>query len=93
MRGLVDPVFEQLAGRGGIGDQRSGMRPEAGEQRQFLAAHQDVDRIDLDQTDPVEDLAQMSPIDPPSRAPIGEALGAQRDSPRLLQGEMLSRQR
>ena len=53
-RGLVHPVLEQLAGVAGVGDQRPRVRPEAGEQRQLLAAHEHVDRVDLDQADPVE---------------------------------------
>ena len=47
----VGPVLEQLAGGDGVGDQRARVRAEAGEQRQLVAAHEHVDRVDLDEAD------------------------------------------
>ena len=67
---------------GGVGDQAARVRPEPGEQRQLLAAHQHVDRVDLDQPDPVEHPAQVAAVDPPRRAGIGEALRGERDAAR-----------
>ena len=61
------PVLEQLAGGDGVGDQRAGVGAEPGEQGQFLAAHGDVDRVDLDQADVVEDAAQVLAGHPSTR--------------------------
>ena len=54
---LVHPVLEQFAVCRGVVDQRARVRPQPGEQRELLTAHEHVDRVDLDQTDPVEHLA------------------------------------
>ena len=62
--------------RRGIGDQAARVRPEPGEQRQLLAAHQHVDRVDLDQPDAVEHAAEVTPVDTSLRPGIGEALAA-----------------
>ena len=57
------------------------MVAEPGEQGQLLAAHEHVDRVDLDQTDPVEHLAEVASIDV---GPVGrwtaQALGGERDA-------------
>ena len=53
--GLVAPVLEQLAGGGGGRDQRAGVGAEPSEEREFLAAHEHVHRVDLDQAGAVED--------------------------------------
>ena len=79
----MHPVLEQLAGTCGVVDQRARVRPEPGEQRQLLAAHQHVDRVDLDQTDAVEHPTQMAPVDASGRAWVGEALSGQGDPLRL----------
>ena len=83
MAGLVDPVLEQLAVGSGVVDQAARMRTQPGEQRQLLAAHQHVDRIDLDQTHPVERAAEVAAVDATRGATIAEALGAERDPSRL----------
>jgi hypothetical protein len=83
----VHPVFEEFTSLGGVGDQRAGMWTESGEQWQFLAAHQNVDRIDLDEPDAVKHLAEMSAVDPTGRTSVIESLRAQRDSPRLRKRE------
>ena len=91
VRRLVHPVLEQLTGRGGIGDERARVRAEPGEQRQLLAAHQHVDRVDLDQADPVEHAAQVPAIDPALRARVGEALRAEGDATRRGERDLLRR--
>ncbi len=88
VRGLVDPVLEQLAGPGGIVDQRPRVGTEAGEQRKLLAAHQHVDGVDLDDPHPIDDAAQMATIDAPGRPRIVESLGAERDPTRLRVREL-----
>ena len=63
MAGLVDVELEQIMGSGGVGDQRTRMRSEPGEQRQLLAADEHVDRVDLDEPHPVDDAAEMPAVD------------------------------
>ena len=89
VRRLVHPVLEHLAGLGGIGDHGARVRAESGEQRQLLAAHQDVDRVDLDQTHPIEHAAEVTTIDAPLRARVGEALRGERDAARRRQRDLL----
>ena len=83
----MGPVLEQLAGGDGVGDQRAGVRPEAGEQRQLLAAHEHVDGVDLDQADVVEHAAEVPAGDPAGRPRPGEALGGERDAAGRVGGE------
>ena len=59
----VGPVLEQLAVVDGVGEHRARVRAEAGEQRQLLAAHEHVHRVDLDHVDAVEHLAQVAAVD------------------------------
>jgi hypothetical protein len=61
--------------------------PQPGEQRQLVAAHQHVHRVDLEQADPVEHPTQVAPVDAPGRAWVGEALGGEGDPLRLRVGE------
>ncbi len=70
----VRPVLEQLAGRHRVGDERARVRPEAGEQRQLVAAHEHVHRIDLDDADLVEHAPQVSAVDAAGGPRLGEAL-------------------
>ena len=72
----------------GVGEQRAGVRAEAGEQRQLLAAHEHVDGVDLDHADAVEHPAQVAAVDPAGRAPVGEALGGERHPAGLGGGEL-----
>ncbi len=60
---------------------------QPGEQRELLAAHQDVDRIDLDETHAIEHPAQVPTVDPTGGPRFGEALGPQRDPPGLGDGQ------
>ena len=85
--GLVHPVLEQLAVARRVVDQRARVRTEPREQRQFLAAHEHVDRVDLQQPDPVEHPPQMPPVDATGRARIAEALRRERNPLRLRVGE------
>ena len=64
------------------------MRPEAGEQRQLLAAHSTSPESDWDHSDPVEHATQVAAVDPPCRPGIGEALGAERETTRPGEREL-----
>ena len=86
--GLVHPVLEQLAVGGRVGDERTWVWAEPGEQRQFLAAHQHVHRVDLDDADALEHAAQVPAIDTPGGARIGESLRRERDAACLCEGEL-----
>ena len=72
------------------GSEVAPVRPEAGEQRQLLAAHEHVDRVDLDQADPVEHPADVAAVDAARRPRLGEALGGERDAPRRSPAESRS---
>ena len=68
VRRLVSPVLEQLAIGRGLRQQVPWMGTEAGEQRQFLGAHQDVHRVDLDEPHAIENPPQVTAIDPSVRS-------------------------
>ena len=77
---LVDVELEQLVRGRGVGDQRSRMRSQPGEQWQLLAAYEDVDRVDLDDPHPVDDAAEMTAVDTTSGPRIVEPLRGERDA-------------
>ncbi len=77
----VRPVLEQLAVVEGGGEHRPGVRAEASEQRQLLAAHEHVHRVDLDDPDAAEHPAQVAPVDAPRRPALGQALGGDGHAP------------
>jgi hypothetical protein len=83
-RCLVAPILEQLTGFGHARQHVARVRADACEQRQLLGAHENVHRVDLQQTDLVEDAAHMAAIDATSGARRCEALRGQRDSARLI---------
>ena len=56
------------------------MRPEPREQRQLLAAHEHVDRVDLDEAHPVDDPTEMTAVDAARRPRVVETLGGERDA-------------
>jgi len=66
--GLVNPILEQLARGRRLRDQGARMWAQTREQWQFLAAHQHVDRVDLDEADPVEHAPRVAAVDPARRA-------------------------
>ncbi len=82
----MGPVLEQLSVVDGVGDQRARVRAEPGEQRQFLAANEHVDRVDLDQPDRVEHAAKVAAVTA-GRARPGEALRGERDPAGGIGGE------
>ena len=59
------------------GMQGARVRPEPGEQRQLVAAHEHVHRVDLDEADLVEHPSQVSTVDAAGRARLGKALGGE----------------
>ena len=81
VRRHVHPVLEQVTPLGGVVDVGARVRAEAGEQRQLLAAHEHVDRVDLDHADAVEHTAEVATIDATGRARIGETLRRDGDAP------------
>ena len=87
VRRLVSPVLEQLAIGRGLRQQVPWMGTEPGEQRQFLGAHQDIHRVDLDQPHAIENPPQVTAIDPSVRSRVGEALRRESDPPRLGEGD------
>ena len=84
VRGHVAPVLEQLPRPRRVGDERAWVRAETSEERQLLAAHENVDRVDLDQPDPVEHPSQVAAVDAADRTPIGETLGGEGHPARLI---------
>ena len=63
------------------------MPSEACEQRQFLAAHEHVDRVDLDEADAIEDTAEVTPVDASRGTRVAETLRVERDATRLAEGD------
>jgi len=59
------------------------MRAEPCEKGQLLAADQDIDRINLNDTHLFDQLAQMAPINSTSRPWVVEPLGPERNPPSL----------
>ena len=88
MGSLVNPVLEQfpIGGRGR--DEIAWMGSEPREERQFLAAHQHVDRVDLDETHVVEGAPEVAAIDATGRPGSREALSAECETTRLGDVEM-----
>jgi hypothetical protein len=56
------------------------MRAEPSEERQLLAANEDVHRVDLDHVDALEHAAQVATVDPAGRSPLGETLSCECDA-------------
>ena len=81
--GGVAPVLEQLAvPLGALLDQRPRIGTEPGEGGQLVGPDQGVDRIDLDEADPIDQAAQVAAADATRGPCLGEALRGQRDAPR-----------
>lgn len=78
VRRLVAPVLEQFAVRRGIGDQRSRMCSQSREQREFLAAYQNVDGVNLNKTDVFEHLAEVCASDSRGWSWSGKPLSCER---------------
>ena len=87
----LDPFRKQLSLLCRIRDQRPRMRTEACEERQLLAANQDVDRVDLDQPHAIERATEVPPIDAALRPRVGEALRAECDAARSSERDLLRR--
>ena len=83
VRRLVHPVLKQLGVCGGIPDQRPRMHTETGKQDEFLAAGEHVDRVDLDQPSPIDQVAEVSTVDTAGRSRPSKSLCSQRDLPRV----------
>jgi hypothetical protein len=64
------------------------VRAESRVEREFLAAHEHIDRIDLDQPDVLEHPPKMPPVDPPRRPRDRKSLSPQRKTPSLRSREL-----
>lgn len=73
----MEQVLEQLppAGRGLI-QQHAGVGPEPGKDRQIVRTLENIDRVELQDGDPIDDPAEVPDIDP-------AGLGADRRIPEL----------
>ena len=80
---FMGPVFEELALRRRRRDQIATMGTETRKDRQFLAANQNVDRIDLDDAHRVDRGAQMPTIDSAGGTRAIEPLRCEGDASRL----------
>jgi len=79
-RGVVAPVLEHLVVVVGEAvEERAVVGPEAREEREVVAPDEHVDGVDLDQTETVEDPAEVPAVDPAARAAFPEALRPERD--------------
>lgn len=67
------------------------MRAEPSKEWQLLAADQDIDRVDLDDADLFDKLAQMTTIDSPTRPWVVEPLRPECNPPSLSVGELRHR--
>ena len=67
MRGLVHPVLEEFPIGGRRGDEVAWMGAESGEEREFLAPDQHVDRVDLDKAHVVDGATQVAAVDAADR--------------------------
>jgi hypothetical protein len=88
MGGLVDPVLEEFPIGGRSRDQVARMRTKPSKERQFLTAHQHVDRVDLDEAHVVECAPEVATVDSTGRPGTREALGAECETTRLGDVEM-----
>ena len=55
-----------------------------------MGAAEDIDRVELDETDPVDDPSEMTHVYTPNRSGVDKALGGQRKTPGLVDGELPS---
>ena len=80
------PVLEQPPRRvvRGAVERLAVVRAEAREAGQVVRPREHVDRVDLDQADAVEEPPDRAAVVPPG---LGEALGGERDAPRLGGGD------
>jgi hypothetical protein len=52
-----------------------------------VGAAEDIHRVDLDKTDPVDDPSEMTHVETAGGSRVGEALGAQRKTTGLVDGQ------
>ena len=83
------PRFEQLSALvHGVVQQRSRVGAEPRVQRHVVRSHENVNRVDLKETDAVYDATQRTNVDPPLGTGVSEALRGERDPPRLVDREV-----
>jgi hypothetical protein len=58
------------------------VRSESGEEGQLLRPDEDVDGVDLDDTDPLKDAAHVAAVDAAAGPRVDETLGGERDPAR-----------
>lgn len=86
----MPPVLEQTAppplAPGGLFQQPLFVRTETGKQRQIVRTHQRIDRVDLQHPETLDQPGDMGQLDG-ARATPGKALGDQRQTTCLAQGQ------
>ena len=87
----VGPVLEQSTRGRGLRNRRTVMRTETREEREFLTAHQHVDRVDLHHTHGADGAHHVRLSHPPGRTGACETLRGQRDASRLVDRQMSTR--
>jgi hypothetical protein len=84
----VEPALVQLAPAVHEVVQQSPVeRPEPAEEQELVGARHGVDRIELDDTDALHDLAQVADVDRSSGARLAEPGGTDGDAARLRRGQ------
>ncbi|MEY3566110.1 MAG: hypothetical protein RLZ19_124, partial [Actinomycetota bacterium] len=69
-------------------NERSIVRTQTRKEWKFLTAHQHVDRVDLNQPDVIQHLAQVTTIRSPRGSRVGESLSGQCDAASLLEAQL-----
>ena len=83
------PVLEHLAGPPQPPVQgRAVVGTEPGEKGHVMGAAEDIDRVELDEADSIDDAPEMTHVDPACGPRVVKALGAQRDTAGLFDGEL-----
>ena len=91
-RGLVTPVLEDLTRLPEPGVEGGAVvDAETGEEGHVVGAAEHIHRVELDESHPVHDPAEMTDVDAARRSGVGETLGAQRKAAGLVDGELSHR--
>ena len=87
----MGPPLEQLTVGLHPAHQVAGVGAKAGEDRQFLRADNHVHRVDLQQADAVEQLADVATVDAAAGTGVGKTLGGEGDAARLRERDGVGR--
>ena len=90
-RGFVNPVLEQLTRSPQPGVQRlSVVTAESRKEGQVVGPGDDIDRVELDHSDPGEHPTEVAYVDAPARRRVREALGRECKTARSVDRESLN---